>query len=358
MDPSEYGLSNADFGLPPENDGAPATDSAAMFALASQGAAIEQQMRAGVRAPAAVPVPGPQPVQHPVYAQAPAVDNALNAIERRLNLAGYYRALLEQPIFETDDEDALLVEDEIRAFIFERLSDLLGTSKPKPQPAPPPQVKLPFNPQQVQALTAIADALLAKKQAAAAPPAPAPAPAAPVAQPVRRAAPQPPPPAPAAEEQGEEQPQEQDEPQEQPQEEAAPPPPPPPPAPAVRGAPRVRANRGPRQAMVAPVAVAQQPAMAQPAPSQPQGPVVPRPARRGAPRAAPRAIVPPPPVERDPGRRAEAEGRALVYVDENGQPPVLPLAMPTGAAMTAITAAKASETAASIARSGGIVHRE
>src|SRR4051812_16671785 len=109
MDPSEYGLTNQDFGLPDENGGT-VTDPSAMLMLASQGAALEHQMRSRAQvSPVPRPRP-PMPAPQPVSAQ-PASNSALDAIERRLNLASYYRALLEQPIFETDDEDALLVED-------------------------------------------------------------------------------------------------------------------------------------------------------------------------------------------------------------------------------------------------------
>lgn len=324
MDASEFGLSNADFGLPPDADQGHTTDSAAMFALASQGALVEQQ----IRSRGAPRVPQPQQVyQQPVCAQPPA-NPALADIEHRLGLAGYYRALLEQPIFETDEEDAFLVEDEIRVFILGRLGELLGTARPAPA-AP----QLPFTPQQLRALSLLADALLKRQQQ----PAPETKPADAIQQvtePVLSVVPSPT------------------------QNEPPTPPLPPQVVPRSPRAPRVRANAGPRQVVVPPVATPQ--FQQTPLPTIQQSRVIPRPARRGSQRAAGQgAVIPPAPVDRDPGRRSESgDPHALTYVDEQGEAPILPLRMPVGAAYTAITAMKAGETAASIARSGGIVHRE
>lgn len=362
MDPSEIGLTNAEFGLPDDNEEASsgAMDPALQLqAMAQQGALIEQQARSR-QIPQRAQSVYQQTYAQPQRPQQPPVNPALADIESRLGRASYYRALIDQPIFQEDDqgyiaEEALVVEDEIRVFILERLGELLGTARPKAavQPALKPQ----FNPQQAQALSLFADAMLKKQQAAANPaPQQAPQRAAPVQQPQRlQVQPSEPQEAPPA---AYEPPQEL-------RQEAPPPPPyqppPPPQQPAVRTRsvrqPQVRSNTGPQRVSVAPVMNQQPPAP--PPPPVPAPPSVPRPVRRGsvAPPQTPagrRPIQVAPQEERLAGRRSEASGEALVYTDENGQPPILPLPMPQGSQMTAVTTMKASETAASIARGGGV----
>jgi hypothetical protein len=82
----------------------------------------------------------------------------LGAIDSRLQLASYYRALLEQSLFDSVDDFSSLVEKEVRDFIVSRLKALVGTAgQPKPV-----EVKQ-FSDQEAVALRTFAKALLARQ---------------------------------------------------------------------------------------------------------------------------------------------------------------------------------------------------
>jgi hypothetical protein len=58
-------------------------------------------------------------------------DERMSEVERRLEVAQYYRLLLNDSLFSTSTPAAKVVEAEIRAFIRERLEDLVGIRTPK-----------------------------------------------------------------------------------------------------------------------------------------------------------------------------------------------------------------------------------
>ena len=60
-----------------------------------------------------------------------SVDDLMNEAERRFEVAQYYKLLLQDNLFENKTEASERVEDEIRSFIRERLSVLLGIKQPK-----------------------------------------------------------------------------------------------------------------------------------------------------------------------------------------------------------------------------------
>lgn len=80
----------------------------------------------------------------------------ITAVQARLNLAAYYQALLDQTLFDSVDQYSQAVEREIRTFIEDRLSTLVGLSKPKEI-----EVKQ-FTDGEATALKAFAKALLAR----------------------------------------------------------------------------------------------------------------------------------------------------------------------------------------------------
>jgi hypothetical protein len=62
-------------------------------------------------------------------------DSYLNDVDRRLEVAQYYRELLRSPLFDLQNQSASIVEREIRAFVKERLETLLSIRDAKPAPA-------------------------------------------------------------------------------------------------------------------------------------------------------------------------------------------------------------------------------
>lgn len=112
-----------------------------------------------------------------------ALDDQLTEVEKRLEVASYYRLLLNDHLFGTMTPAALEVEKEVRSFIRSRLEVLLGI---KQETAPAKDV---FTEAEVAALKSVASKVLRKPELAEpVKPAPAPAPslrqvASPVAKP-------------------------------------------------------------------------------------------------------------------------------------------------------------------------------
>jgi len=80
--------------------------------------------------------PEPEPQFHTGFGfgnsnEPDSVDDLMNEAERRFEVAQYYKLLLQDNLFENKTEASERVEDEIRAFIRERLSVLLGIRQPK-----------------------------------------------------------------------------------------------------------------------------------------------------------------------------------------------------------------------------------
>jgi hypothetical protein len=99
----------------------------------------------------------------------------LDEVERRLEKAHFYRMLLKHQLISSDSNEAIEVENEIQDFVRERLSVLLGI-KPEPIHANI-EVQAMFNPDEVEALRAVAAKVLNRPtivQAQAAAPKPAP----------------------------------------------------------------------------------------------------------------------------------------------------------------------------------------
>lgn len=97
-------------------------------------------------------VPQPQPTKY--QATRPIRQaNPLDEIESRLTLAQYYRAVLNQPLFSQNDAFSARVQSEVTEFVMGRMSELVGAGK-KPGPGE-------FSPEEVQALKALAQRLLA-----------------------------------------------------------------------------------------------------------------------------------------------------------------------------------------------------
>jgi hypothetical protein len=91
------------------------------FDFASLGASVFNRQPVTQR----TPVSTRQPVQR---TKPPS---PLDEIEYRLGLARYYRALIEQPLFDEADQLSQVVQHEVSGFIMTRLGELLGTSQPK-----------------------------------------------------------------------------------------------------------------------------------------------------------------------------------------------------------------------------------
>ena len=74
----------------------------------------------------------PAPTQPQTVAQALEVsqDAYMDEVEKRLEIASYYRTLLANPMFDNDTEAAHLVQHEISGFIRERLGVLLSIGEP------------------------------------------------------------------------------------------------------------------------------------------------------------------------------------------------------------------------------------
>lgn len=80
----------------------------------------------------------------------PVDDSYLTDVDRRLEVAQYYRELLRSSLFSEDGTSATIVEREVRAFVRSRLEVLLSIRRDK-EPPPPSQ----FSETEVQALKII-----------------------------------------------------------------------------------------------------------------------------------------------------------------------------------------------------------
>lgn len=77
------------------------------------------------------------------------------AVEQRLEAANCYKAVLEAELFTDGPSVAAEVEREVKDFVSQRLSILLGLTQEKPPPPP-----LPFTPEEVAALKRLAQKVL------------------------------------------------------------------------------------------------------------------------------------------------------------------------------------------------------
>lgn len=109
-----------------------------------------------------------------VEATPESIDEHMSEVEKRLEVASYYRMLLNDSLFTDASAAGRTVEAEVRAFIKERLAVLLNIKAPRPEPV---EAKLPFNHDQVQALIALANKVIGKPGLIETAPAPARAPA-------------------------------------------------------------------------------------------------------------------------------------------------------------------------------------
>ena len=91
-------------------------------------------------------------------------DDQMTAVEKRLDVAKYYRLLLDNSLFSDDSEQAQQVDKEVRGFIRERLKILMGV-QPDKTLAPPEET---FTPLEVTILKQIAG-LAAKRTTPATP---------------------------------------------------------------------------------------------------------------------------------------------------------------------------------------------
>jgi hypothetical protein len=93
------------------------------------------------------------------------LDNYMSEVDKRLEVASFYRALLKNPLFNgTRDKGsaATVVEKEVRAFCRSRLAVLMGL-KPETS-ATPTAVSSPFTTEQTEALIAVANKLIANSR--------------------------------------------------------------------------------------------------------------------------------------------------------------------------------------------------
>lgn len=141
-DPTEYGL-------PDESDGSD-LDVNQLLLSAQRGEAVINQFRAQA-AQTAQRQPPPRPGRPVASATQPV--SARDLIKQRLRLASYYEAILEQPLFDNQDQYSVAVETEIRQFIENRLAELLGTKRQPEQGAS-------FSDVEIRALKALAVRLL------------------------------------------------------------------------------------------------------------------------------------------------------------------------------------------------------
>jgi len=79
-------------------------------------------------------------------------------VERRFEVAMYYRTLLKDPLFNEATEASRVVENEVRAFIRNRLEELMGIKAPTPVAVQ----KSPFDAEEILALKAVAKRLVKK----------------------------------------------------------------------------------------------------------------------------------------------------------------------------------------------------
>lgn len=80
-----------------------------------------------------------------------ANDDYMNEVDRRLEVASYYRELLRSPLFDNESPAAEIVQNEMRTFATGRLEVLLAIKQERFTPPPESQ----FSPDEVQALKAI-----------------------------------------------------------------------------------------------------------------------------------------------------------------------------------------------------------
>ena len=96
-------------------------------------------------------------------------DDELLDVDLRLNIADHYRAITRNKFFSEDTEAAQIVNDEVRAFIRERLEVLLGLRQENAPAQPQTKVDSPFSNEEVSALKALAAKVLNKPQLVSAP---------------------------------------------------------------------------------------------------------------------------------------------------------------------------------------------
>lgn len=90
---------------------------------------------------------------------AAELDDQLDDVEQRLDVAKYYRTLLSGTLFSGEQSGAAtVVTQRVRRFVREELRTLLGLASPKPDLA------AVFSTEQVEALRAVADRLLQREQ--------------------------------------------------------------------------------------------------------------------------------------------------------------------------------------------------
>lgn len=88
-----------------------------------------------------------------------SIDEHMSEVEKRLEVASYYRMLLNDSLFTDATAAGRTVEAEVRAFIRERLAVLLNIKPARPEPV---EVKSPFSDVQIQALQALANKVIGK----------------------------------------------------------------------------------------------------------------------------------------------------------------------------------------------------
>lgn len=90
-------------------------------------------------------------------------DDEMMDVDLRLDLADHYRAITKNKFFSQNTEAAQIVNDEIRAFIRERLEVLLGLRAEKTEESPAP-VQSQFTDEEASALKALAAKVLGRPQ--------------------------------------------------------------------------------------------------------------------------------------------------------------------------------------------------
>lgn len=86
------------------------------------------------------------------------IDQKMSEVEKRLELASYYKLLLNNPLFDIDNDAAQSVQQEIRDFIRSRLEVLVGLK----QDVKVIQSALPFDDKEVVALKSLAAKVMGK----------------------------------------------------------------------------------------------------------------------------------------------------------------------------------------------------
>jgi hypothetical protein len=104
---------------------------------------------------------GHQQVIDEVIAESDEVDQLMGEAERRFEKAQYYQSLLRQPFFDDLTQTSEEVMDEIRGFIRERLSILLGIT---PEAQKSKQVVSDFAPDELKVLKQVAARILKKPE--------------------------------------------------------------------------------------------------------------------------------------------------------------------------------------------------